>query len=147
MKKCLLNRNFCRYGRDQFFSWLKENEFINNNFFIICGDRHWQYHSIDPSGIEKFSCGALVDANSRAGRLPGDPKSTDPEATITQPYAQGEGQESGGFLHININVMENIPTLILKFCDENGITLYQVRKLFKVHSFANFPRRIIIPTE
>ncbi len=35
------------------------------NTYIICGDRHWQYHSVHPTGIEEFSCGALVDANSR----------------------------------------------------------------------------------
>ena len=52
-------------------------------FYIMCGDRHWQYHSVFPNGIEEISCGALVDANARIGRSPGDPKSTDPEAKIS----------------------------------------------------------------
>ncbi len=125
------NINGFRYERDQFFLWLKENGFIGNNFFIACGDRHWQYHSIDPSGIEEFSCGALVDANSRAGRLPGDPESTDPEATIKQPYVQGEGDESGGFLHVKVYVNEDIPTLHLSYYDEKGTVLYQIEKFSK----------------
>lgn len=122
------NINGFRYERDQFFSWLKENEFIENNFFIVCGDRHWQYHSIDPSGIEEFSCGALVDANSRAGRLSGDPESTDPEATIKQPYVQVEGEESGGFVHVKVYVNKESPTLQITFYDEKGTVLYQIKK-------------------
>ncbi|MEX0819717.1 MAG: sulfatase-like hydrolase/transferase, partial [Pirellulaceae bacterium] len=58
-----------RHERDEFFAWLNQ-EGVAKNFFLICGDRHWQYHSIDPAGIEEFSCGALVDANSRLGRQP-----------------------------------------------------------------------------
>lgn len=125
------NINGFRYERDQFFLWLKENGLIGNNFFIVCGDRHWQYHSIDPSGIEEFACGALVDANSRAGRLPGDPESTDPEATIKQPYVQGEGDESGGFMHMKVSVNEDIPTLYLSCYDEKGTVLYQIEKFSK----------------
>ncbi len=72
--------------REIFFAWLKEHNFLEKNFYILCGDRHWQYHSVDNTGFEEFSCGALVDANSRIGRRPGDPASTDPEAAIKQPY-------------------------------------------------------------
>ena len=68
-----------RAERDEFFAWLEETGIAEKGFYIICGDRHWQYHSIDPSGIEEFSTGALIDVNSRLGRKPGDPKSTDPE--------------------------------------------------------------------
>ena len=73
----------------------------DQNFYIICGDRHWQYHSIHPIGFEEFSTGALVDGNSRLGRSPGDPESTDPEGLIEQPYTRTE--PSGGFLHVTIS--------------------------------------------
>lgn len=119
-----------RYEGDEFFKWLKENDFLDKNLFLVCGDRHWQYHAIHPSGFEEFSTGALVDANSRAGRLPGDPKSTDPEGLIKQPYVQGtKEQASGGFLMVTVGTEEGKPTVHFRFYDENGLLLYQNRRL------------------
>ena len=63
---------------------------VDQNFYVICGDRRWRYHSIDPNGFEEFSTGALVDGNARLGRLPGDLNSIDPDALIDQPYTQSE---------------------------------------------------------
>lgn len=117
-----------RYERDEFFRWLKENGFDKKGFYFVCGDRHWQYHSIDISGFEEFSCGALVDANSRIGRKPGDPKSTDPQGTIKQPYCMQ--QPSGGFLLITVEPEKNdrLPKAHFDFYDENGIKLYSHTK-------------------
>jgi alkaline phosphatase D len=52
--------------------WLKAN--VPDNFFVICGDRHWQYHSVHPyTGLHEFSVGAASDEH--AGGTPGeDPK-------------------------------------------------------------------------
>ena len=37
--------------------------------FIICGDRHWQYHSIDPKlGVHEFSCGPSSDNHASGYR-------------------------------------------------------------------------------
>lgn len=110
-----------RHERDEFFAWLKKSNI--KNFYIICGDRHWQYHSIDPSGFEEFSCGALVDANSRLGRKPGDPKSTDADATIKQPYYQTP--RSGGFLMVEAS---GTGTLRFVWHDERGTVLHQHEK-------------------
>ena len=44
--------------------------------------RHWQYHSVQPSGFEEFSCGAPNDENAIRGEKPGGPKSTDPEGLV-----------------------------------------------------------------
>ncbi len=122
------NFNGFRHERDEFFSWLKAKGFLEKNFYILCGDRHWQYHSIDPSGFEEFSCGAIVDQNARLGRLPGDPKSTDPDSLIRQPYTQK--QASGGFLKVNVIPGENkMAALEFVFYDENGIELYKTVKL------------------
>ncbi|MEO2015264.1 MAG: alkaline phosphatase D family protein [Fuerstiella sp.] len=106
-----------RHERDELFAWLKKSNI--KNFYIICGDRHWQYHSIDPSGFEEFSCGALVDANSRLGRKPGDPKSTDADATIKQPYYQTP--RSGGFLMVHAS---GAGTLTFAWHDERGVMLH-----------------------
>ena len=118
------NINGSRYERDMFFSWLLENGFLQKLFYIVCGDRHWQYHSIDPTGFEEFSCGALVDANSRIGRKPGDEKSTDPDAQIKQPYFQDPA--SGGFL--KFVVTPDPPRLKFIYFDENGSELYHYQK-------------------
>src|SRR5690606_29385844 len=113
-----------RHERDEFCGWLAETGLLTRHFYVVCGDRHWQYHGIDPSGVEEFSSGALIDENSRLGRKPGDPKSTDPNAEIKQPYTQAK--PSGGFLHITQTpASANEPaTLTFRFCDEFGKTLY-----------------------
>ncbi|GJM29671.1 MAG: alkaline phosphatase [Cyclobacteriaceae bacterium] len=117
-----------QYEGQAFFSWLKENDFLNKNFYIVCGDRHWQYHSVHPEGFEEFSSGAFVDQNSRAGRVPGDPKSTDPDAFVTVPYIQTEGKNSGGFLQVTVRNTENPPEIQFSFHDTHGNELYSISK-------------------
>jgi len=116
-----------RHERDEFFAWINKHG-MSKNFFLICGDRHWQYHSIHPASIEEFSCGALVDANSRPGRQPGDPKSTDPEGLIKQVYSQQT--PSGGYLLVESSpTSDDEPsTLTFRFHDEHGEVLYEHRK-------------------
>ena len=115
------------YERDAFFATLIDSGFLEDqNFYIITGDRHWQYHSIHPTGFEEFSSGALVDGNSRIGRSPGDPESTDPDALIVQPYTQTEA--SGGFLHVTVSPGAR-PTAAFRFYDERGVLLHTVEKI------------------
>lgn len=120
-----VNHKGFRYERDEFFDWLKENDVDKDNFFIVCGDRHWQYHSVDNrTGYQEFSCGAFVDANSRLGRKPGDPKSTDPDAVeVTQPYTQDE--PSGGFLYVTVSPnskTKNKSQITFDFRNEMGVS-------------------------
>ncbi|MCK5564901.1 MAG: alkaline phosphatase D family protein [Planctomycetes bacterium] len=35
-----------------------------NNMLIICGDRHWQYVSVDPKGNREYSCGPASDSHA-----------------------------------------------------------------------------------
>ena len=122
------NHGGFRHERDEFFQWLKDQGLDQGQFYVVCGDRHWQYHSIHPSGIEEFSSGALVDANSRLGRKPGDPKSTDPEGLIRQPYYQTP--RSGGFLVVDVAPAgEAEPaTLSFRWHDEQGEILHTTMK-------------------
>jgi len=117
-----------QHERDEFFAWLQETGIAGQNFYLVCGDRHWQYHSVHPTGLEEFSCGALVDANSRPGRKPGDPKSTDPDGLIKQPYLQDP--PSGGFLEIeSVPAADTAPAaLTFRFRDEHGTVLHELRK-------------------
>ena len=110
----------------EFFNWAKENGFLDRGLYLACGDRHWQYHSIHPSGFEEFSCGALVEANSRMGVPPGTNKSTDPGGLIKQPYTSRE--PSAGFLYVVVEPATAIERakLIFKFFDEHGKLLHEV---------------------
>lgn len=122
-KKCdnHTNPGGFRNEGDAFFAWLKERGM--KNVFILCGDRHWQYHSVHPGGVEEFSCGALNDENSRLGPKPGDLKSTDPQGLIKQLFAQKE--KSGGFLQVTVTPDK---TAEFSFYDDRGALLYKAVK-------------------
>jgi alkaline phosphatase D len=52
-------------------AWMQAN--VPDNFFVVCGDRHWQYHSVHPkTGVREFSVGAASD--SHASGSPGEDK-------------------------------------------------------------------------
>jgi alkaline phosphatase D len=62
------NAGFAHEG-DEVRGWLKEH--APGNFFVVCGDRHWQYHSAHPkTGLNEFSVGAASDEH--AGGSPGE---------------------------------------------------------------------------
>lgn len=110
-----------------FFNWLKDESGISTDqFFIVCGDRHWQYHSIHETGYHEFSSGALDDSSGRVGRVPGDPESTDPHATVTQLYVHDTPEKvSGGFISLDITPRKGTKaSAIFRFSDENGVALY-----------------------
>ncbi len=110
-----------RHEAESFFDWLGENEI--SGFLAMCGDRHWQYHSIHPSGVEEFGCGALNDENAIKGHGPGDPRSTDPDGLIKQPFRYAE--PTGGFLHI---LSHEDGALRIEFRDDRGKILHAVQK-------------------
>lgn len=108
-----------RHEANAFFDWLNENKI--ENLMTVCGDRHWQYHSIHPSGVEEFACGALNDENARYGVEPGNPKGTDPDSLIKQPFISPK--PSGGFL-----LIEAGSDLEFKFHTAKGKLLYTLKK-------------------
>lgn len=108
-----------RHEADEFFAWLTKNQI--ENFTTVCGDRHWQYHSIHRSGVEEFACGALNDENSRIGVVPGDPKGTDPNGLVKQPFTSQT--PSGGYLVITAG-----DTLTFDLHDDHGKRLYGVTR-------------------
>jgi alkaline phosphatase/alkaline phosphatase D len=121
------HKGFRNEGR-AFFKWVVEHKLHENGFYTLCGDRHWQYHSKDPMGIEEFSCGALVDENARLGRNPGDPKSTDPNAEVHQFYTQKK--RSGGFLKVTVgpDSDKSKGSAVFTFVSDDGKVLYETKK-------------------
>jgi alkaline phosphatase D len=64
------NAGFTHEG-DELRAWMQAN--VPEHFFVACGDRHWQYHSVHPgAGVHEFSVGAASD--SHAGGSPGEDK-------------------------------------------------------------------------
>jgi len=74
-----------------------------NNMYIICGDRHWQYVSVDPkTGVREFSCGPTTDKH--AGGFKQEDRST------MHRYLKIKG----GFLSVIINRINNQSTAIFR---------------------------------
>lgn len=61
------NLNGFWYEAQEFLDWLKDNKL--DNVILMCGDRHWQYHSIDKRNgrsTHEFSCGPTSDDHTQA---------------------------------------------------------------------------------
>ena len=51
------------YEGREFRRWIRDNRLTN--LVVINGDRHWQYHSVDPeSGLHEFCCGPIADSHA-----------------------------------------------------------------------------------
>lgn len=93
------NAAFATEGRE-FRAWVKEHKLTN--LIVINGDRHWQYHSIDPeSGLQEFSVGTLSDGN--AGGSPGE-----------NPTYHRFHRVKGGFLSAALTGTPRAPQLVLR---------------------------------
>ena len=115
---------------EAFLAFLRDRDLISSTF-IVNGDRHWKYHSIHPTGVEEFSCGTIHRQNSRPGVAPGDPRGTDREGRIRQPYLQPI--PDGGFLQIDVEADSegDKATMLVRFWGENGQLQHAVRRFGK----------------
>lgn len=116
-----------RHEAGEFLQWLQQQR-LTDSVMTFCGDRHWQYHSIHPLGLQEFSCGALNDENAILGSFPGTANSTDPEGKIQQPFHYSK--PSGGFLHVRIqsDTTTHQPELTITFHNDEGQSLYSVKR-------------------
>ncbi|MGH9892408.1 MAG: alkaline phosphatase D family protein, partial [bacterium] len=102
----------------QFFSWLKERGL--KNVVILTGDRHWQYHSIHPTGVSEFACGSLHREVAVGNPpVPGKPGPSDPEAPVEQRFVSSTAD--GGFLRV---VVEVNGLLKIEVISQEGVVLY-----------------------
>ncbi len=106
------NLAFANEG-NHFRNWTKEAGL--KNFYTCCGDRHWQYMSIDSaSGLREFSCGPASDVH--AG---GNPKN-DP---AIQPFLRVKG----GFLSVNVFKEKGVPTIAFRHHDVYGKVAHEFK--------------------
>ena len=104
------NAAFAAEGKE-FRNWVHTHKLVN--FFVACGDRHWQYHSVDPeTGLQEFSCGPV--SNRHAGGSPGE-----------DPKFHRFHRVGGGFLSISLRSSAGQPELQFRFHDVNGNVLYE----------------------
>ncbi len=104
------NAAFAHEG-NAFRAWTKEQKL--DNLFVCCGDRHWQYHSVDPaSGLAEFSCGPASDQH--AGGSPG----------LDEEYHKFHRMK-GGFLTVSVFREQNRPTIALRHHDVHGAVVYE----------------------
>ena len=99
------NKAFATAG-NHFRDWTQKMNL--KNFYICCGDRHWQYYSIDPkTKLREFSCGPASDehANNAAARNP-----------EIQPYHKVKG----GFLSVRVTRSDGKPEIIFRHHGVHG---------------------------
>ena len=80
------------------------------NTFVANGDRHWQYHSVDPkTGLNEFGCGPINDRHGNNGGNCG-----------FQPEYHRFFCGGGGFLEITVERKE-LPTITFRHIGIDGI--------------------------
>lgn len=105
-----INKSYGTEGRElrAFFGKLTPK-----NFFEVCGDRHWQYFSVDPvTGMHEFSTGPVTDTHTVKG-FPADPK-----------YHRFL-RFKGGFLSVSLEGGREKPLLAFRFHDVDGNVLHE----------------------
>ena len=81
---------------------------------VVCGDRHWQYESVDPQmGLREFSCGPTSDAH--AGGFPGKPGPMHRFLRV-----------AGGFLSVTVERDGGEPTATFRHHDVAGEVVHRL---------------------
>ena len=106
------NAGFQHEGRE-----LRDFLATQKNTLVICGDRHWQYMSIDPkTKLREYGCGPGSDEH--AGGWQQDDYRADFHRYL---------RVAGGFLSVTAERVAAVPTLTLRFHDVNGAVKYEDR--------------------
>ncbi|MBI3681100.1 MAG: alkaline phosphatase D family protein [Acidobacteria bacterium] len=100
------NPAFATEGRE-FRQWLKAN--VPGSVILMNGDRHWQYHSVDPdTGVHEFGCGPASDVHA-------------------VPPSEGEDSRyhrflriKGGFVAVQVNPDDRQNPLVFEHRDVKG---------------------------
>jgi alkaline phosphatase D len=92
-------------------TWIQQNG--GGNLFVVNGDRHWQYHSVDPeTGVHEFSCGPTTDRH--AGGTPGE-----------NPAYHKYHRVCGGFLSVAVTPEGGGSRIRFRHHDTEGKALYE----------------------
>ncbi len=106
------NSNFT-YEGDEIRAFLQKQK----NAFVVCGDRHWQYHSVHPkTGVNEFSCGPA--SNKHAGGWK--------QSDYRKDYHQFL-RVQGGYLEVRVDREKERGKAFIKFIfrGEDGTVAYE----------------------
>jgi len=105
------NKDFQHEG-EEIREFISEQE----NMYVICGDRHWQYVSVDKeTDVREYSCGPASDKH--AGGWSNDKRY--PEHKYLNVI--------GGFLAVTVDRPNGTPTLTFRHCSVDGGILNEDR--------------------
>lgn len=100
---------------DELRQWLTNN--LGQDLVLVAGDRHWQYHSVDPAtGLNEYGCGPASDAH--AGGSPG----YDDEYHVFH-------REAGGFLSVGAAMEAGRPTVTIRLHGVDGTVVHTDRRV------------------
>ena len=91
-------------------------EFISKqkNMYVLCGDRHWQYVSVDPeTGVREYSCGPASDKHAGGW-------SNDMRMAMHQ-YLN----VIGGFLAVTVDRAQGRPQITFRHYNVDGKVVYE----------------------
>jgi alkaline phosphatase D len=95
----------------EFKQWLKDHV---PGVILMNGDRHWQYHSIDPEfHVDEFGCGPASDAHAVPPSRGEDPK-----------YHKFL-RIKGGFIAVTIDPAKSDAAMVVEHCDVAGNVVYR----------------------
>ncbi|MBI3208694.1 MAG: alkaline phosphatase D family protein [Candidatus Solibacter usitatus] len=105
----LSNADWAEEG-NELRSWIQKN--TRGDTFVLCGDRHWQYHSIHPqTKVQEYGCGAASD--SHASGTPGE-----------NPAYHRFHRVKGGFLALQVRWNGASSQLVIEHRDVDGNRVY-----------------------
>ncbi len=106
------NAGFQHEGRE-----LREFLAAQKNTLVICGDRHWQYMSVDPATkLREYSSGPASDAHAGGW-----------QQSDYRPDYHRFLRVAGGFLSVTCTRPMGVPTLTLRFHDVDGAVKFEDR--------------------
>jgi len=98
---------------------------LGKNFAIVCGDRHWQYHSVHPKfGVHEFSIGPCSDAHAQHPN--------------EDPGYHRFFRDKGGFATVSVDRPSALPQLSIRLHDTHGEV---------VHEWATEGKSPLLPAE
>lgn len=111
------NDNHANAGFSHEGNELRQFIAAQKNMAVVCGDRHWQYMSVDPqTGLREYSCGPVSDKH--AGGWSDDQYFPDYHRFL---------KVAGGFLSAEVVREGETPTLTFRFHDVQGTVRFEDR--------------------
>lgn len=116
--------NHANIGSDTYDGFYVEGSFIRQfieeqgNMYVVCGDRHWQYASIDPvNHVREYCTGAI---NAKHSLLGGN-TAYDPEFHTYFHDGLGLGVGRGGFLSVLVDHEAGQPQITFRWHDVGDV--------------------------